>query len=54
MKSLSIDLNHMSSRSEDSADFGKIIQPQASSGALLAKENFSFSQINSPFFAVCL
>lgn len=49
MQSLSVDPNHMSSRSEDSADFGKLIQPQASSGALLAKENFNFSQINSPF-----
>lgn len=57
MQSLSIDPNHMSSRSEVSADFGKVIQSQASSGALLAKENFIFSwSVLSvmPFFAIFL
>lgn len=57
MQSLSVDPNHMSSRSEVSADFGKVIQSQASSGALLAKENFIFSQSNSflgQFYLLCL
>lgn len=57
MQSFSVDPNHMSSRSEDSADFGKIIQPQDSSGVLLAKENFNFSQTNSflgQLYLLCL
>lgn len=57
MQSFSVDPNHMSSRWEDSADFGRVIQLQASSGALLAKENFNFSQTNSflgQLYLLCL